>query len=272
MVGCGTLRCGAYGRNGICMSRPQSNASQLQLPFLWYERNRAFVQGTSSCFVIRPRTDIIRMVTGALFAIYFLIILTIINVEAWVFYSRSVATEGMIVALWIEDDERHVQYSYTAPTPDGSQMEYIGEWPVDSFRYTRLSVGHTIAVRYTVDNPTQSRVAWEPYYFTLAGMTWTVIAFVLGRITILSTIVCPQRYQRFKQHGQLLRGEVDDCWSSEDDDGFVVTLTYRFISPNRRRIKAYVTRSRYDLKHTTLPTPADIVYVLYVSDNEYVLL
>lgn len=129
--------------------------------------------------------------------------------------------------------------------------------------------------------------------FVLLSLFWQDTLPILGVLALPISVMIYRGQRLWKRRlnlaakGTILVGEVHDSrlrdyWAAlsyevEEDSSMVVPagwllLRYRFVNPIGQVVEGNASRVRLDLDDASLPTPGTPLAILYLSDDNYVVL
>jgi len=151
---------------------------------------------------------------------------------------------------------------------------FSGEADIDRATFEAFTEGAAIYIKYLPENPRRSTLAFQqliPIDLDLALIIGIVpaagAAILTGRAVLISL-----RNRHFERRGMVLRGEITKAEALERGASYIVTLHYKFRTPDQREVIGILREDRDDLRKTALPKVGTEVAVLYVSDRLYRLL
>jgi hypothetical protein len=244
-------------------------ASMSTQPFLLNPKNHRVLEG-------RPRGG-----TGDVLLILFMVpfvlagiamtLATAREIYLWTAFSQfGVDARGVVTRLWVEgageDQSFHVAYEYGLDPSDDRTNP--GDDRIDETVFKHLEKGGPIAIRYLRTDPSSSTVSGHGGWMFLAFFTlfWDAVTVFLCRGVVKGAL----RNQRLRE-GCHVPGEVIDATSKDDSDGnLLLTIDYRFQSPDGRQLTGTASRIRNDLKENALPQRGAALVVQYAEggDNE----
>jgi hypothetical protein len=255
-------------------------------PFLLHPDNRALMEGRVSYKHLakddREKTTrlLALIILFSIIVALFLIGWTITEWQNWgALRDSGVRTQGVIADRRIDTSgdgtSYHVRYTYQhiPPYGDGAPQTFIHERQVSRSFYEHAEQGMPIDVVYTPDDPTVSTLdvglspPWQITLFSSLGIPafLGIPIFLRHRLARHNDIA-----RRLRQGSRKLLGEVVSCQKDLDDDICVVTLHYRFTSPQSNQMldDTHVCQ-RDDLSGARMPAPGTPVIVLYRDDTTF---
>ncbi len=258
-----------FGKRKLKNGQPVLVPQELKNLFLLNPHNRQFLLGKSWHIGGLWNRDWIAVPGLALLLLIGVVLAKLALDTAgiwWGLESRGVSIQGHVVSReWSDDSDSsdYLTYRFNAGRP--TIGTYERRQPIDRAMYEASPVGAAIRIVYLPDDPQRSEIAGTHYYGKNALFTAAMGAasvFVLG-IWVLAL----RRIRRLERFGYLLDGEVVACSSHVNDGDTVITLKYRFCTPENKPIVRSSDKSRNDLRKSSLPGIGTPVAVLYLDER-----
>ncbi len=183
-----------------------------------------------------------------------------------------VETQGEVLGREIESDDGdtyYVTYGFVADDKRRTVKESVGK-----ATYHSVSVGQSLTVRYARRDPDIATIEpgrlGELLAITGFCLVWNGIVFLFARPLVREIL----RRRRLSREGQRIAGEVISCSGHRDSDGdFVLDLRFGFRSPQTGVwVEGKDSQLRKDLEGEPLPSSGTPVHVLYLDDEDYLVL
>jgi hypothetical protein len=253
-------------------------------PFLLNPSNRALLEGRVSYKHLakdeREQTtrSLTLIILLSIIVSIFLIALAVTEWQHWATLRDSgVRTQGIIADRRIDSTSDgtsyHVRYTYQHTPADGDPRTITHERQVSRSFYEQAEPGRAIVVIYTPDDPTVSTLdagLSPPWLVTLFSIVGIPLFLGIPLVTRNRLVRQNDIGRRLRQGSRKLIGEVLVCQKELDEDTCVVTLHYRFTSPqSNQMLDGTHTCKRDDLTNARLPTRGTPVIVLYRDDTTF---
>jgi hypothetical protein len=139
-------------------------------------------------------------------------------------------------------------------------------WAV-AITFSVLMIGSMTYAAFVLLQPSPDLPPSEQWTLNMMRFAPAVLALINGAgLVVLRKKQC--RDHRFRAEGRLLEGQVVTCSATQSSEsGYLVELSYSFLTPDGRTLEGKGSERREDLKGTPLPMPGTPVSVLYVDNK-----
>lgn len=210
-----------------------------------------------------------------LFIFYILQLITMVR-----FALNGVDTVALITACEIAALSTTHEFTYTYDV-DGISFEDTHLISPDDKTCSDFPMGRSVSIQYLENEHSESRVteADANRSHIASVLFYTSIPFALSLMVYLGSLLPLKwlnrrrklaKYQRIIKSGRALHGEIIDA-SYKSHSG-MLSLAYRFTTPDGRELTRKAQKVRHDLDNKSLPAPGTPVQILYADDRAFVLL
>jgi hypothetical protein len=163
-----------------------------------------------------------------------------------------------------------ITYSYVV----GNQR-YTRTESVDQTTYNTYSRASRPTVTYALQDPTAAYIGATGHYLQ-GALIGAIVFLVLAVLFISPAISFWFKTRRYRRRGTLVYGRIQWGYGESERWGkghrYILRISYEFASPTGKTISSSQVGQRSDLRNKPLPPLGTPCAVLYISDEDYLLL